>query len=144
MHSSVCGETFLAANHTIGVPFLSNTKPRPANEASCNEFYGASCFIGCVWIGGNTTGGSVFPGCQLHSEKEQLHSGKAWGRGFGEEAHGEAAFPECQKLHTRGRLHREAKKHSGEELWIFKKSQKALWPLQPAGRPPLFRPAPPP
>jgi hypothetical protein len=67
------------------------------------------------------------------------------GRGFGEEAHGEAAFPECQKLYTRGRLHREAKKHSGKNYGFFlKKSQKALWPLQLAGRPPLFRPTPPP
>jgi hypothetical protein len=48
-----------------------------------------------------------------------LGGGNSRGRGFGEEAHGEAAFPECQKLHTRGRLHREAKKHSGKNYGFF-------------------------
>jgi hypothetical protein len=51
--------------------------------------------------------GEAFPECDSR------------GRGFGEEAHGEAAFPECQKLHTRGRLHREAKKHSGKNYGFF-------------------------
>jgi hypothetical protein len=43
------------------------------------------------------------------------------GRGSGEEAHGEAAFPECQQLHTRGRLHREGRLHSGKICGFFKK-----------------------
>jgi hypothetical protein len=75
----------------------------------------------------NTTGGRVFPGCQLHSGKASLSAT------LGEEAHGEAAFPECQKLHTRGRLRREAKKHSGKNYGFFKKIAKGT--VAPSSRP---------
>jgi hypothetical protein len=65
--------------------------------------------------------GEAFPECN------------SWGRGSGKELHGEAAFPESRKLHTQGRIHQEAWKHSGKRFWFFlKKTQNwALWP--PAG-----------